>query len=118
VRSGSREVWEKDSQCPSREPMVAHTLKDTPDTLAYEVRPTSLATHEDGGLHDPAALGSDESAAASLRARGMRRAPRLHGPEDRACLVSPPGAADFLRQRLRKFEEYFGVKTHEDIQAS
>jgi signal transduction histidine kinase len=29
-----------------------------------------------------------------------------------------PGAADFLRQRLRKFEEYFGVKTHDDIQAS
>jgi two-component system nitrate/nitrite sensor histidine kinase NarX len=31
---------------------------------------------------------------------------------------SPPEAADFLRQRLRKFEEYFGVKTHDDIQAS
>ena len=29
-----------------------------------------------------------------------------------------PGAADFLRHRLRKFEEYFGVKTHDDIQAS
>jgi signal transduction histidine kinase len=31
---------------------------------------------------------------------------------------SPPGAADFLRQRLQKFEEYFGVKTHDDIQTS
>jgi signal transduction histidine kinase len=31
---------------------------------------------------------------------------------------SPPGAGDFLRQRLRKFEEYFGVKTHDDLQAS
>jgi signal transduction histidine kinase len=29
----------------------------------------------------------------------------------------PPGVADFLRQRLRKFEEYFGVKTHDDTQA-
>ena len=31
---------------------------------------------------------------------------------------SPPGAGDFLRQRLRKFEEYFGVKTHDHLQAS
>jgi signal transduction histidine kinase len=31
---------------------------------------------------------------------------------------SPPGAGDFLRQRLKKFEEYFGVKTHDDLQAS
>jgi len=31
---------------------------------------------------------------------------------------SAPGAGDFLRQRLRKFEEYFGVKTHDDLQAS
>ena len=31
---------------------------------------------------------------------------------------SPPGAGDFLRQRLQKFEEYFGVKTHDDLQAS
>ncbi len=30
----------------------------------------------------------------------------------------PPGAGDFLRQRLQKFEEYFGVKTHDDLQAS
>ena len=30
---------------------------------------------------------------------------------------SPPGAGDFLRQRLQKFEEYFGVKTHDDLQA-
>jgi signal transduction histidine kinase len=30
---------------------------------------------------------------------------------------SPPGAGDFLRQRLEKFEEYFGVKTHDDLQA-
>jgi two-component system NarL family sensor kinase len=31
---------------------------------------------------------------------------------------SPLGAGDFLRQRLEKFEEYFGVKTHDDLQAS
>ena len=31
---------------------------------------------------------------------------------------SPPGAGDYLRQRLQKFEEYFGVKTHDDLQAS
>ncbi|HVD35007.1 MAG TPA: hypothetical protein VNB93_04680 [Rubrobacter sp.] len=31
---------------------------------------------------------------------------------------SPPGAREFLRQRLQKFEEYFGVKTHDDLQAS
>ena len=31
---------------------------------------------------------------------------------------SPPGAGDFLRQRLRKFEEYFGVMTHDDLKAS
>jgi signal transduction histidine kinase len=30
---------------------------------------------------------------------------------------SPPGAGDFLSQRLLKFEEYFGVKTHDDLQA-
>jgi signal transduction histidine kinase len=29
---------------------------------------------------------------------------------------SPPGAGEFLRQRLQKFEEYFGVKTHDDLQ--
>jgi two-component system sensor histidine kinase UhpB len=31
---------------------------------------------------------------------------------------SPPGTGDFLRQRLHKFEEYFGVKAHDDLQAS
>ena len=31
---------------------------------------------------------------------------------------SPQGAGDFLRQRLRKFEENFGVKTHDDLQAA
>jgi hypothetical protein len=31
---------------------------------------------------------------------------------------STPGATDFLRQRLQKFEEYFGVKTHDDLQAA
>ena len=31
---------------------------------------------------------------------------------------SPPRAGDFLRQRLHKFEEYFGVKTHDDLQVS
>lgn len=31
---------------------------------------------------------------------------------------STPGATDFLRQRLQKFEEYFGVKTHDDFQAA
>jgi signal transduction histidine kinase len=31
---------------------------------------------------------------------------------------SPPGAGDYLRQRLRKFEEYFGVKTRDALQAS
>jgi signal transduction histidine kinase len=30
---------------------------------------------------------------------------------------SPPGAGEYLRQRLQKFEEYFGVKTHDDLQA-
>jgi signal transduction histidine kinase len=29
---------------------------------------------------------------------------------------SPPGAGEFLRQRLQKFEEYFGVRTHHDLQ--
>jgi signal transduction histidine kinase len=31
---------------------------------------------------------------------------------------STPGATNFLRQRLQKFEEYFGVKTHDDLQAA
>jgi signal transduction histidine kinase len=31
---------------------------------------------------------------------------------------SPPRAGDFLRQRLQKFEEYFGIKTHDDLQVS
>ena len=46
---------------------------------------------------------------------------RISRPYDELSAMrgeSPPGAADFLRQRLRKFEEYFGVKTHDDIQAS
>ena len=30
---------------------------------------------------------------------------------------TPPGAGDYLRQRLQKFEEYFGIKTHDDLQA-
>jgi signal transduction histidine kinase len=29
----------------------------------------------------------------------------------------PPGTSEYLRQRLQKFEEYFGVKTHDDLQA-
>jgi hypothetical protein len=46
---------------------------------------------------------------------------RISRPYDELSAMrgeSPPGAADFLRQRLRKFEEYFGVKIHDDIQAS
>jgi signal transduction histidine kinase len=46
---------------------------------------------------------------------------RISRPYDELSALrgeSPPGAADFLRQRLQKFEEYFGVKTHDDIQAS
>lgn len=31
---------------------------------------------------------------------------------------TPPGAGDFLRHRLKKFNEYFGVNTHDDLQAS
>jgi signal transduction histidine kinase len=31
---------------------------------------------------------------------------------------SPPGVGDFLRHRLQRFEEYFGVKTHDDLQVS
>src|SRR5918993_3198503 len=45
---------------------------------------------------------------------------RISRPYDELSAMrgeSPPGAADFLRQRLRKFEEYFGVKTHDDTQA-
>ncbi|MDQ3943272.1 MAG: hypothetical protein M3254_09235 [Actinomycetota bacterium] len=45
---------------------------------------------------------------------------RISRPYDEISALrgeSPPGAADFLRQRLRKFEEYFGVKTHDDTQA-
>lgn len=30
---------------------------------------------------------------------------------------SPPSPGDFLRHRLAKFEEYFGIKGHEDLQA-
>lgn len=30
----------------------------------------------------------------------------------------PPHPDDFLRHRLEKFEEYFGIKTHDDLQAS
>ena len=46
---------------------------------------------------------------------------RISRPYDELSALrgeSPPGAADFLRQRLQKFEEYFGVKAHDDIQAS
>jgi signal transduction histidine kinase len=46
---------------------------------------------------------------------------RISRPYDELSALrgeSPPGAADFLRQRLQKFEEYFGVKTHDDIQSS
>jgi two-component sensor histidine kinase len=45
---------------------------------------------------------------------------RISRPYDELSALrgeSPPGAADFLRQRLRKFEKYFGVKTHDDTQA-
>lgn len=44
---------------------------------------------------------------------------RISRPYDELSALrgeSPPGAADFLR--LRKFEEYFRVKAHDDIQAS
>ncbi|HSK82271.1 MAG TPA: ATP-binding protein [Rubrobacter sp.] len=46
---------------------------------------------------------------------------RISRPYDELSALrgeSPPGAADFLRQRLQKFEEYFGVKTHDYIQTS
>src|SRR5829696_1216118 len=46
---------------------------------------------------------------------------RISRPYDELAALrgeSPPGAEDFLRQRLQKFEEYFGVKTHDDLQAS
>jgi len=46
---------------------------------------------------------------------------RISRPYDELAALrgeSPPGAGDFLRQRLQKFEEYFGVKTHDDLQAS
>jgi signal transduction histidine kinase len=46
---------------------------------------------------------------------------RISRPYDELSALrgeSPPGAADFLRQLLQKFEEYFGVKTHDDIQTS
>lgn len=29
----------------------------------------------------------------------------------------PPSPGDYLRERLAKFEEYFGIKTHEDLRA-
>jgi len=38
-------------------------------------------------------------------------------PQHLGLGIVTPVAADFLRQRLRKFEEYFGVKTHDDTQA-
>jgi len=46
---------------------------------------------------------------------------RISRPYDELSALrgeSPPGAGDFLRQRLLKFEEYFGVKTHDDLQVS
>lgn len=30
----------------------------------------------------------------------------------------PPRTGEFFRHRLKKFEEYFGIKTHDDLQAS
>jgi signal transduction histidine kinase len=46
---------------------------------------------------------------------------RISRPYDELSALrgeSPPGAGDYPRQRLRKFEEYFGVKTHDDLQVS
>lgn len=31
---------------------------------------------------------------------------------------TPPRAGEFFRHRLKKFEEYFGIQTHDDLQAS
>jgi signal transduction histidine kinase len=46
---------------------------------------------------------------------------RISRPYDELSALrgeGPPGAGDYLRQRLRKFEEYFGVKTHDDLLVS
>jgi signal transduction histidine kinase len=96
-------------------------LYELHDTAKQEVHGISLTLRtaletERRGDHEEALEKFERALAASREAEF-----RISRPYDELSALrgdSPPGAADFLRQRLRKFEEYFGVKTHEDIQAS
>src|SRR5215213_10234898 len=81
-----------------------------PVSLCAEAVPSSLPTAVTANK-TIANIASVIPIAASMMGRREDELSALRGE-------SPPGAADFLRQRLRKFEEYFGVKTHDDIRAS
>jgi hypothetical protein len=96
--------------------------------LLYELHDTSKQEMHDISLTLRAALDTerrgDREEALEMFGRALAAAReaefRISRPYDELSALrgeSPPGVADFLRQRLRKFEEYFGVKTHDDTQA-
>jgi two-component sensor histidine kinase len=105
----------------ARQKEQSRLLYELHDTVKQDVHGISLTL---GSALDAERRGDRERARRTFeRAMTASREAefRISRPYDELRALrgeSPPGAGDFLRQRLRKFEEYFGVKTHDDLQAS
>jgi len=105
----------------AREREQRRLLYDLHDTVKQNVHGVSLTLR---AALDAERRGDRKEALEMFgRALGASREAefRISRPYDELAALrgeSPPGAEDFLRQRLQKFEEYFGVKTHDDLQAS
>jgi signal transduction histidine kinase len=103
-----------------REKEQGRLLYELHDTVKQNVHGISLALR---AAIDTERRGDHEEALEMFgRALGVTREAefQISRPYDELSALrggSPPGAAEYLRQRLRKFEEYFGVKTYDDLQA-
>src|SRR5215204_3323018 len=104
----------------AREKEQSRLLHELHDTVKQNVHGISLTL---GAALDTERRGEREEAREMFeRALGASREAefQISRPYDELQTLrseSPPRAGDFLRQRLKKFEEYFGVKTHDDLQA-
>ncbi|MDQ3864000.1 MAG: hypothetical protein M3317_10970 [Actinomycetota bacterium] len=120
VSSVSKHLSREQEQS-AREKEHSRLLYELHDTVKQSVHGISLTLR---AAIDAERRGDREKALEMFgRALGASREAefRISRPYDELSALrgeSPPGATDFLRQRLRKFEEYFGVKTHDDLQAS
>ena len=105
----------------ARQKEQGRLLYELHDTVKQDVHGISLTLRsaldtERRGDHEEA-RGMFESALSASRETEFQ----ISRPYDELSALrneSTPGATDFLRQRLQKFEEYFGIKTHDDLQAA